>query len=86
MDTVYFDFSRAFDTVQIQHLLVKCSAYGIDGKLLAWIKDFLSGQKQRVSINGTVSEWSDVTSGIPQGSILGPLLFLVFINNIMNPP
>jgi len=83
IDVIYLDFAKAFDSVCHTKLLLKLRAYGISGNLLAWFKAFLSERTQRVLINETFSDSVEVTSSVPQGSVLGPLLFLLYVDDIV---
>ena len=84
VDVIYLDFTKAFDKVCHTILIDRLKTYGIGGKLIGWFNSYLTGRQQRVVLDGIYSNWLDVTSGVPQGSILGPLLFLVYIDEMPN--
>ena len=82
VDVLYLDFRKAFDVVPKERLLAKMNSIGVRGKVLGWVREWLTGRTQKVVLNGKESEMGDVRSGVVQGSSLGPTLFLIYINDI----
>ena len=84
MPLLNIDISKAFDMVWHDGLIHKLNKIGVNGKLLKWLKSYLSKRSQRVLVNGKYSSFIEITSGVPQGSILGPLLFSIYFNDIVD--
>ena len=82
VDAIYLDFMKAFDTLPHHRLLLKLESYGVRGNVLAWLESFLSGRQQRVVVRSKQSKWGKILSGVPQGSVLGLCLFLLFVNDL----
>ena len=82
VDVIYLDFQKAFDKVPHQRLILKLNSHGMGNSIINWIEQLLTDRKQRVVVDGEVSRWKSVLSWVPQGSVLGPILFLVYINGL----
>ena len=82
VDVIYLDFQKAFDKVPHQRLILKVKSHGMGNSIINWIEQWLTDRRQSVVVDGELSRWKSVLGGVPQGSVQGPILFLVYIDDL----